>query len=79
MTRLALAAALLALPLPAAAQVAAQPAVMIDGTILDVSARGQTARVPDLATIRAGVVASKTSAGRSQLSQEPQGPVASSK
>ena len=56
MTRLALAAALAALPLPAAAQVAAQPAVMIDGTLLDISATGKTARVPDIATIRAGVV-----------------------
>ncbi len=56
MTKLALAAVLAALPLPAAAQVAAQPAVMIDGTILDVSATGRTSRVPDVATIRAGVV-----------------------
>ncbi len=56
MTRLALAAALAALPLPAVAQVAAQPAVMIDGTILDVAATGRTSRVPDVATIRSGVV-----------------------
>ncbi|MES2336802.1 MAG: SIMPL domain-containing protein [Pseudomonadota bacterium] len=56
MTKLVLAAALAAVPLPAAAQVAAQPAVMIDGTILDISATGKTARVPDVATIRAGVV-----------------------
>jgi len=56
MTRLALAAAIAALPVPAAAQVATAPAVMIDGTILDVSATGTTVRVPDVATIRAGVV-----------------------
>ena len=56
MTRLALALLLGTLPLPAAAQVATAPAVMIDGTILDVSATGRTVRVPDLATIRAGVV-----------------------
>ena len=57
MTRLTLAAALFAaLPLPAVAQVATQPAVMIDGTILDVAATGKTSRVPDIATIRAGVV-----------------------
>ena len=57
MPRLALAAAILAaLPLPAIAQVATQPAVMIDGTILDVAATGKTSRVPDVATIRAGVV-----------------------
>ncbi len=57
MTRLALAAALVAaLPLPAIAQVATQPAVMIDGTILEVAATGNTSRVPDVATIRAGVV-----------------------
>ena len=60
MTRLApiatFAAVLAALPLPAVAQVATQPAVMIDGTILDVSATGKTSRVPDIATIRAGVV-----------------------
>lgn len=56
MTKLALAAALVALPVPALAQVAALPAVTIDGTILDVAATGKTTRVPDVATIRAGVV-----------------------
>lgn len=40
---------------PAIAQVAA-PAVITDGTILDVSATGKTTRTPDIATIRAGVV-----------------------
>ena len=39
---------------PAAAQVTAP--IMADGTILDVSAEGRSTRVPDVATIRAGVV-----------------------
>jgi uncharacterized protein YggE len=39
---------------PAMAQVA--PVGMPDGTVLDVSATGKTSRVPDIATIRAGVV-----------------------
>lgn len=56
MHRLALTAALALAPLPVAAQVPATPAVMIDGTVLDVSATGRTRRVPDVATIRAGVV-----------------------
>lgn len=54
---LATAMALAASPLifaPAAAQVTAP--IMADGTILDVSAEGRTTRVPDVATIRAGVV-----------------------
>ena len=43
--------------IPAAAQEApVAPAVPADGTVLDVSATGKTTRVPDLATIRAGVV-----------------------
>ena len=46
---------------PAMAQVQAiqttvEPLVPAQGTILDVSAEGRTTRVPDLATIRAGVV-----------------------
>ncbi len=50
------AVAMLTLPLPAAAQMAA-PAVMVaDGTLLDVVATGKTTRVPDIAAIRAGVV-----------------------
>jgi len=32
------------------------PAVLPDGTLLDITATGKTTRVPDLATIRAGVV-----------------------
>lgn len=52
------AATLAALPLalPASAQVMT-PAILPDGTLLDVSAEGRTTRVPDIATIRAGVVA----------------------
>ncbi|MEO7169176.1 MAG: SIMPL domain-containing protein [Pseudomonadota bacterium] len=54
---LATAVALAALPLtlsPAAAQVT--PTIVADGALLDVTAQGQTSRVPDVATIRAGVV-----------------------
>ncbi len=47
---------------PAAAQVVERPAVMIDGTLLDVSATGRTTRVPDIATIRAGVVTQNATA-----------------
>jgi len=57
MRYLATAMALAALPLtlsPAAAQVA--PTIVADGAILDVTAQGETTRVPDVATIRAGVV-----------------------
>jgi len=58
------AALALALPLtvaatPATAQTApttVEPMVPATGTVLDVSAEGRTTRVPDLATIRAGVV-----------------------
>lgn len=46
---------------PAIAQVAA-PAVLVDGTILDVSATGKTTRTPDIATIRAGVVTQSATA-----------------
>lgn len=53
---LTLAAAAAALPLTAAAQVAAPGAFMPDGTLLDVVAEGEATRVPDIATIRAGVV-----------------------
>lgn len=41
---------------PAAAQVVPVQTVVPDGAILDVTATGRTARVPDIATIRAGVV-----------------------
>ncbi len=57
MRYLATAAALAALPLtlaPAAAQIA--PPIITDGAVLEVAAEGRTTRVPDVATIRAGVV-----------------------
>ena len=54
------AAALPAAALPAAAQAQQEtsvlPMVPASGTLLDVTAEGRTTRVPDLATIRAGVV-----------------------
>lgn len=65
MPRFALAALIAALPLPALAQVPVQPVqpvAMIDGTILDVAATGKTTRVPDIATIRAGVVTQSATA-----------------
>lgn len=52
-------AALAAIPMAAgaaAAQTVTMPAILPDGTILDVSATGKTTRTPDLATIDAGVV-----------------------
>ena len=52
-TALAIAAA--AAPAMASAQSMPAP-ILPDGTILDVSAEGRTTRVPDIATIRAGVV-----------------------
>jgi uncharacterized protein YggE len=47
---------------PAIAQVA--PAALIDGTILDISATGKTSRIPDIATIRAGVVTQSSTAAQ---------------
>src|SRR3569623_1841152 len=41
---------------PATAQVAVVPATIPDGTVLDIVATGMTTRVPDVATIRAGVL-----------------------
>ena len=60
MTRMTMGAAamLLAAAAPAAAQtVAVEPMISASGTVLDVTAEGRTTRVPDVATIRAGVVA----------------------
>lgn len=55
-TVLATSAALLTVAaLPAAAQQEMRP-VLLDGTVLDVSATGISTRVPDLAVIQAGVV-----------------------
>lgn len=48
--------------LPASAQVAGVSAMIPDGTILDVSATGKTTRVPDIATIRAGVLTQSATA-----------------
>jgi uncharacterized protein YggE len=60
-SRFGYSAALAATMIPAAALAQAapttvEPLVPAQGTILDVSAEGRTTRVPDLATIRAGVV-----------------------
>lgn len=58
-------AALLTLcPASAFAQTAptVEPMIPAAGTVLDVSAEGRTTRVPDLATIRAGVVSQGTTA-----------------
>lgn len=60
-------AALVALPVltaPAAAQTTwpTPPVIAAEGTILQVSATGKTTRVPDLATIDAGVVTQATTA-----------------
>lgn len=63
MRYLATAVALATLPLtlsPAAAQVT--PTIVADGAILDITAQGETTRVPDVATIRAGVVTQGTTA-----------------
>jgi uncharacterized protein YggE len=49
----------MALPAAAAAQglpSSVEPLVPANGTVLDINAEGRTSRVPDLATIRAGVV-----------------------
>ena len=65
MKLLATAAIIAALPL-AAAQAQDTPSVVpmiqADGTVLDISATGQTTRVPDVATIRAGVVTQNATA-----------------
>jgi uncharacterized protein YggE len=49
-------APLLAAPATAQTVMPAVPAILPDGTLLDVTAAGKSTRVPDLATIRAGVV-----------------------
>lgn len=64
MIRLVLAASAAAVTvaaLPAMAQTDMRP-VLIDGTVLDVSATGTSTRVPDLAVIEAGVVTQATTA-----------------
>jgi len=62
---IAAAVPMIALPGSAGAQTVAQsvePMVPAQGTVLDVSAEGRTTRVPDIATIRAGVVSQATTA-----------------
>lgn len=49
-------AAALAIPAAAIAQAPVQPAASTDGTLLSVSATGEARRVPDVATVSAGVV-----------------------
>lgn len=44
------------LPLTAGSAAAQTAPILPDGTVLDIVARGEAARVPDVATIRAGVV-----------------------
>jgi len=58
------ATAAMLVPLSASAQQQAAPAtpVLLDATLLDVVAEGRSTRVPDLATIRAGVVTQGTTA-----------------
>jgi uncharacterized protein YggE len=58
--------ALIAYPASAIAQVAptVEPLIPAAGAILDVTAEGRTTRVPDIATIRAGVVAQGTTSRR---------------
>jgi uncharacterized protein len=63
--RILLAAALLSAPVPALAQ----EGVPIAGTLLDVHAQGRTTRTPDLATIRAGVVAQAPTAAAALADQ----------
>lgn len=53
-TMMLLATAVMAVAPPAMAQTV--PTILPDGTLLEVSVEGRTARVPDIATIRAGVV-----------------------
>lgn len=55
LSKLILAAAL-AVPAAAIAQAPVQPAPSTDGTLLSVSATGEARRVPDVATVSAGVV-----------------------
>jgi uncharacterized protein YggE len=63
--RTLLAAALLSAPMPALAQAD----VPIAGTLLDVDAQGRTTRTPDIATIRAGVVAQAPTAAAALADQ----------
>ena len=66
MRRLALIALVAAAAAPAGAQTVSTLAPMVpaSGTVLDVTAEGRTTRVPDVATIRAGVVAQGATAAK---------------
>lgn len=71
LSKLILAAAL-ATPAAALAQATLQPAAATDGTLLSVSATGEARRVPDVATVSAGVVtqaADANSALRANVAQ----------
>lgn len=65
---LTLTAALALAPAAALAQAADAP-LMVAGTLLDVSAEGRTTRVPDVATIRTGVVAQAPTAAGALVDQ----------
>lgn len=74
MIRLVLAASVAAVTvsaLPAAAQTDMRP-VLIDGTLLDVSATGSITRVPDLAVIEAGVVTQAANAAQAMQQNNAQ-------
>ena len=70
-TRVTLAGALALLPAAALAQGTPQPTAETPpaGTLLDVAAEGRTTRVPDVATIRAGVVAQAPTAAAALADQ----------
>jgi uncharacterized protein len=74
MIRLVLAASVATIAvtaLPAAAQTDMRP-VLIDGTVLDVSATGTSTRVPDLAVIEAGVVTQAANAAQAMQQNNAQ-------
>ena len=60
-------AATVLFPAAVSAQTPAEPPT--PGTLLDVAAEGRTTRVPDVATIRAGVVAQATTAAAALADQ----------
>lgn len=63
MMRAATLASLLALSIPPATAQAQEPAPVLTGTRLDVTATGEVSKVPDIARIDAGVVTQAASAG----------------
>jgi len=62
LTAIAAAPLIAATPVQAQTATAVEPMVPAAGTVLDVNAEGRTTRVPDVATIRAGVVSQATTA-----------------